>query len=89
MRILGEDARVLRQQAEKLRAILTTSPFAINVRDDWGNDAIRMRLEIDQDRAGLAGVSSRDIAIVDVLERRRCTALAICVRGARTSRSCS
>ena len=63
MRILGEDARVLRQQAEKLRAILTTSPFAINVRDDWGNDAIRMRLEIDHDRAGLAGVSSRDIAI--------------------------
>jgi multidrug efflux pump subunit AcrB len=63
MRILGEDARVLRQEAEKLRAILNTSPFAINVRDDWGNDAIRTRLEIDQDRAGLAGVSSRDIAI--------------------------
>jgi multidrug efflux pump subunit AcrB len=39
------------------------SPFAINVRDDWGNDAIRTRLEIDQDRAGLAGVSSRDIAV--------------------------
>src|SRR5262249_27794748 len=28
-----------------------------------GNDAIRTRLDIDQDRAGLAGVSSRDIAI--------------------------
>jgi multidrug efflux pump len=63
MRILGDDARVLGQQAEKLRSIFTTSRFAINVRDDWGNDAIRMRLEIDQDRAGLAGVSSRDIAI--------------------------
>jgi multidrug efflux pump subunit AcrB len=63
MRILGDDGRVLREQAEKLQAILKTSPFAINVRDDWGNDAIRTRLEIDQDRAGLAGVSSRDIAI--------------------------
>jgi multidrug efflux pump subunit AcrB len=42
---------------------LKTSAYAINVRDDWGNDAIRTRLEIDQDRAGLAGVSSRDIAI--------------------------
>ena len=63
MRILGDDARVLRQLAERLRAILKTSPFAINVRDDWGNDAIRTRLEIDHDRAGLAGVSSRDIAV--------------------------
>ena len=63
MRILGDDARVLREEGEKLQAILKTSPFAINVRDDWGNDAIRMRLEIDQDQAGLAGVSSHDIAV--------------------------
>jgi multidrug efflux pump len=63
MRIFGDDARVLRQESEKLQKILTTSPFAINVRDDWGNDAIRTRLEIDQDRAGVAGVSSHDIAI--------------------------
>jgi multidrug efflux pump subunit AcrB len=63
MRILGDDARVLRDQAETLQAIVKTSPFAINVRDDWGNDALRTRLEIDQDRAGLAGVSSHDIAV--------------------------
>jgi multidrug efflux pump len=63
MRILGDDARVLREQAETLQTILKTSPLAINVRDDWGNDAIRTRLEIDQDRAGLAGVSSHDIAV--------------------------
>ena len=71
MRILGDEARVLRQEAEKLQTILKTSPFALNVRDDWGNDAIRTRLEIDQDRAGLAGVSSHDIACVDVLGSRR------------------
>jgi multidrug efflux pump subunit AcrB len=63
MRILGDDARVLRQEAEKLQAILKTSPVALNVRDDWGNNTIRTRLEIDQDRAGLAAVSSQDIAI--------------------------
>jgi multidrug efflux pump len=63
MRIQGENARVLHVEAEKLKRILQASPFAINVRDDWGNDAIRTRLEIDQDRAGLLGISSRDIAI--------------------------
>ncbi len=63
MRILGDAPRVLHDEAEKLQAIFKTSPFAINVRDDWGNDAIRTRLEIDQDRAGLGGVSSHDIAV--------------------------
>jgi multidrug efflux pump subunit AcrB len=63
MRILGEDGRVLRTEAERLKRILRASPFAINVRDDWGTDAIRTRLEIDQDRAGLLGLSRRDIAL--------------------------
>ena len=63
IRVLGEDARVLRAEAEKLKAILNSSPLAINVRDDWGNDALRTRLEVDEDRASLMGVSNRDIAI--------------------------
>src|SRR5262249_10326004 len=63
MRVFGDDARTLRREADKLETILKTSPYAINVRNDWGNDAIRTRLDIDQDRAGLAGMSSRDIAI--------------------------
>lgn len=63
IRVLGEDAQVLRAEAEKLKTILNSSPLAINVRDDWGNDALRTRLEVDEDRASLMGVSNRDIAI--------------------------
>ncbi len=63
MRVIGNDAQVLRIEAERLRAIIESSPLAINVRDDWGNDAIRTRVEIDHDRAGLMGISSRDIAL--------------------------
>jgi multidrug efflux pump subunit AcrB len=62
IRILGEDLRVLRAEAEKLKNILSSSPLAINVRDDWGNDSLRTRLEVDQDRASLMGFSSRDVA---------------------------
>jgi len=62
IRILGEDLRVLRAEAEKLKTILSSSPLAINVRDDWGNDSLRTRLEVDQDRASLMGFSSRDVA---------------------------
>jgi multidrug efflux pump subunit AcrB len=63
IRVLGEDSTTLHVQADKLKAILSSSLLAINVRDDWGNDAIRTRLEVDQDRASLAGLSSQDIAI--------------------------
>src|SRR5215471_15675236 len=63
IRVLGEDAGVLRTEAEKLKSILKSSPLAINIRDDWGSEALRAHLEVDQDRASLAGLSSQDIAI--------------------------
>ena len=63
IRVLGEDAGVLRVQAEKLKTILKSSPLAINIRDDWGSDALRTHIDVDQDRASLAGLSSQDIAI--------------------------
>jgi multidrug efflux pump subunit AcrB len=61
MRIFGDDSRRLRAEAERLKTIFERSPVALNVRDDWGNDAIRTRLEVDQDRAGVMLISSRDI----------------------------
>jgi multidrug efflux pump subunit AcrB len=62
IRVLGESATTLHLEAEKLKAILKSSPLVINIRDDWGNDVIRTHLEIDQDRASLAGLSGQDIA---------------------------
>ena len=88
MRILGDDARVLREEAEKLQAILKTSPFAINVRDDWGNDAIR---------TGSRSIRTAPASPVCRVATSpcRCTRgwqvhrLGTCGRGARTSRSFS
>src|SRR5262245_57721903 len=40
IRVLGEGAAVLHEKAQKLIAILKSSPLAINIRDDWGNDAL-------------------------------------------------
>ena len=62
IRVLGEDMLVLRAEAEKMKTIISSSQLAINVRDDWGNDSLRTRLEVDQDRASLMGFSSRDVA---------------------------
>lgn len=63
IRVLGENEGVLRSQAEKLKTLLQSSPLTINVRDDWGTNALRTHIDVDQDRASLAGLSSQDIAI--------------------------
>src|SRR5262249_56824243 len=38
MRIFGDDPRLLHREAEKLQAILKTSPFALHLIDDYRND---------------------------------------------------
>ena len=63
LRIVGDDARQLHGEARKLAAILGRSPLAVNLRDNWGTDVVRGRIQIDQDRAALAGVSGQDLAV--------------------------
>jgi multidrug efflux pump subunit AcrB len=63
LRIVGDDARQLHQEASKLAAIVEHSPLAVKLRDNCGTDVVRGRIQIDQDRAALAGVSGQDLAV--------------------------
>src|SRR5215471_4835486 len=62
IRISGGDMAALRQEAEKMKAILRATPFAQRVRDDWGNDIFTVKLETDSDRANAAGITNLDVA---------------------------
>lgn len=62
-RIQGEDARVLRDFADKAKAIVKRSPLAERVRDSWGAESFSVKLEVDADRANLAGVTNYDVAL--------------------------
>lgn len=62
VRISGEDIPQLRLFAEKAKAIFRSTPGAERARDDWGNDNFTVSLEVDSDRANLAGVTNMDIA---------------------------
>ncbi len=62
VRIAGEDIGTLRGLAERASRIFSSVPLAERVRDDWGNDALGLRLQIDPDRAAAAGVSHQDVA---------------------------
>ncbi|MBA3499804.1 MAG: efflux RND transporter permease subunit, partial [Deltaproteobacteria bacterium] len=62
IRISGEDGEQLRAYAHQIKSILRETPGTFNVRDDWGNDTFQVKLDVDSDRANLAGITNQDIA---------------------------
>jgi multidrug efflux pump subunit AcrB len=44
-----------------LKRILNNTGLAARVRDDWGEDALAVHLDVDSDKASLAGLSERDV----------------------------
>ena len=57
-----EDIETLRKLANNVESILRAVPDARRVRNDWFGQTMVARLEIDPDRANLAGVSNEDVA---------------------------
>ena len=57
-----QDIATLRTLAEELKSILREVPETQIVRDDWFEDSFVVKLEVDSDRANLAGVTNKDIA---------------------------
>ena len=62
LRIVGNDIRVLRTQAEKLKAIFHQIPSAARIRDDWGEERVTVDVATDPDRAALTAVTQEDVA---------------------------
>jgi multidrug efflux pump subunit AcrB len=62
VRISGEDIEVLRGLAERAKAVFRATPGTERVRDDWGSDTFAVALEVDPDRANLAGLTNLDVA---------------------------
>ena len=58
----AEDIRTLRSLAGKVEDTLRGIPKAARVHDDWDEESAAVRLEIDPDRANLAGVTNSDVA---------------------------
>lgn len=64
-RIMGNgfaDPKILRAAAAKLKAIVAEQPETWDVSDSWGIDGFQVRVDVDQDRAVLAGVTNSQVA---------------------------
>lgn len=63
VRITGENSEELLQLAQQVKTHMASLEGAKNIKDDWGPKIKKVRIEIDQDKAGRAGVSNQDIAL--------------------------
>jgi multidrug efflux pump subunit AcrB len=57
-----EDIRTLRRLAAQVKDILRSIPDVSRVRDDWDEESLLVRLQVDSERANLAGVTNADVA---------------------------
>ncbi|HEU4400876.1 MAG TPA: efflux RND transporter permease subunit [Candidatus Polarisedimenticolia bacterium] len=63
IRLSGPEVPALRAYAEQVKAIFRSIPKAERIRDDWGAENFVVKLQVDPDRANLAGVSNQDVAL--------------------------
>ncbi len=66
VRIAGDNIDELRRLSAEVKAIFRAVPTSAQVRDDWGAESFKVKLEIDADRANFAGVSNLDVAVSSV-----------------------
>jgi multidrug efflux pump subunit AcrB len=66
IRLSGPGIEVLQEQAEQLMAALRKIPGSLDIKQDWNNRVFTAMIDVDQNRARRAGVTSQDVA--DTLE---------------------
>lgn len=61
--VSGNDPKELSSISDELKKILKRIPGTKNVKDDWGAKTKKLVIDIDQEKARLAGLTNQDIAI--------------------------
>lgn len=62
MRIQGDDIATLYSIAERATDLFYQNPKVLSVKNSWGLPSKKLRVEVNQERAQRAGVSSEDVA---------------------------
>lgn len=62
IQVKGPDSEVIYEKAQQIKALLSQVEHTVNIRDDWQSRVTAVQVEVDQQRARRAGVTSNDIA---------------------------
>src|SRR5205085_2676719 len=61
-RVVGPDSMKVRAIAEDVRKVMATNPKIVDPHLDWSEQVKSIRLEVDQDRARVLGLTPQDVA---------------------------
>jgi multidrug efflux pump len=61
-RISGPDTAVVREVSEKVATLMRAHPNLMRVNSDWAERTKTLHIDMDQDKARLLGITSRDVA---------------------------
>ncbi len=61
-RVSGEDIPTVRRHAERVAEVMRENPHAANVQFDWDEKAKVIKVDIDQEKVRLLGLSSQDLS---------------------------
>jgi multidrug efflux pump len=61
-RVSGPDANTVRDICEKVGGLMRAHPNLLRVNSDWAERTKTLRVEMDQDKARLLGITSRDVS---------------------------
>jgi multidrug efflux pump len=61
-RVAGEDLATVRRYAEQVAEVMRANPHLSNVHFDWAERSKVIKIDIDQEKARLLGLSSQDVA---------------------------
>jgi multidrug efflux pump subunit AcrB len=64
LRLYGPDIESLRGLAAQVKARLREIPGTTDIHDDWGDPVFQMTLDVNPERAALAGLTNQDVATV-------------------------
>jgi len=62
IQVKGPDKDVINAKAKEIMAVLYQVPYTKNIRTDWENRIVKVKVKVDQHRARRAGVTSDDIS---------------------------
>lgn len=62
IRLSGSNLSELREKARTLKSILDSTGLAARSRDDWGEDALSLHLNVNADKAAIYGLTESDVA---------------------------
>jgi len=62
VRFSGQEKDLLLEQAEQLMAEMRKVPGMVDIKQDWNNRVIRMKIDVDQKRARRAGLTTQEVS---------------------------